>query len=48
MQPSHVRFRAFDREYGSLHRGETGIWEAMTKPHTLVDDSDPDTPLSQT
>ncbi len=36
-----------EREYGPLNRGETGIWEAMEKLDTLVDDSDPDTSLSQ-
>jgi inositol oxygenase len=36
-----------EREYGSLNHGETGIWEAMAKLDTLVDDSDPDTSLSQ-
>jgi inositol oxygenase len=36
-----------EHEYGSLNHGETGIWEAMEKLNTLVDDSDPDTSLSQ-
>src|SRR6202140_5165328 len=36
-----------EREYGSVNRSETGIWEAMEKLDTLVDDSDPDTSLSQ-
>jgi inositol oxygenase len=36
-----------EREYSSLNRGEMGIWEAMEKLNTLVDDSDPDTSLSQ-
>ncbi|HVW83588.1 MAG TPA: inositol oxygenase family protein [Bryobacteraceae bacterium] len=36
-----------EREYASLDRGEMGIWEAMEKLNTLVDDSDPDTSLSQ-
>jgi inositol oxygenase len=35
------------REYGSLNHAEMGIWEAMEKLDTLVDDSDPDTSLSQ-
>ncbi len=38
---------AREKEYGSLQRGEMGIWEAMEKLNTLVDDSDPDTNLSQ-
>jgi inositol oxygenase len=36
-----------EREYGSLNHGRMGIWEAMEKLDTLVDDSDPDTSLSQ-
>lgn len=36
-----------EREFGPLNRGEMGIWEAMEKLNTLVDDSDPDTSLSQ-
>jgi inositol oxygenase len=35
------------REYGALNHGEMGIWEAMEKLDRLVDDSDPDTSLSQ-
>ena len=38
---------AKQREYGSLNHAEMGIWEAMEKLDTLVDDSDPDTSLSQ-
>lgn len=34
-------------EYGRLNRGAKGIWEAMDFLNTLVDDSDPDTDLSQ-
>lgn len=34
-------------EYTSLTHGEMGIWEAMDFLNTLVDDSDPDTDLSQ-
>jgi len=34
-------------EYLSLNRREMGIWEAMEYLNTLVDDSDPDTDLSQ-
>lgn len=36
-----------EREYGSLNHGEMGILEAMEKLNALVDDSDPDTSLSQ-
>jgi Predicted HD phosphohydrolase len=35
------------RQYLSLNKGELGIWEAMEYLNTLVDDSDPDTDLSQ-
>jgi inositol oxygenase len=35
------------REYLALDRREMGIWEAMEYLNTLVDDSDPDTDLSQ-
>lgn len=35
------------REYGARTRGEMGIWEALDYLNTLVDDSDPDTDLSQ-
>lgn len=35
------------REYGAKQRGQMGIWEAMEYLNTLVDDSDPDTDLSQ-
>jgi inositol oxygenase len=34
-------------EYGSLRRGEKGIWEMGEYLNTLVDDSDPDTDLTQ-
>jgi inositol oxygenase len=34
-------------EYGSLTRGKTGIWEMADYLNTLVDDSDPDTDVSQ-
>jgi inositol oxygenase len=34
-------------EYGLLGRRKMGIWEAMEYLNTLVDDSDPDTDLSQ-
>jgi inositol oxygenase len=35
------------REYGSLSKSRMGIWEALEYLNTLVDDSDPDTDLSQ-
>jgi inositol oxygenase len=35
------------REYGALKKRRMGIWEAMEFLNTLVDDSDPDTNLSQ-
>jgi len=35
------------RQYLGKERGEMGIWEAMDYLNTLVDDSDPDTDLSQ-
>ncbi len=34
-------------EYGALSRRRMGIWEALDYLNTLVDDSDPDTDLSQ-
>jgi inositol oxygenase len=34
-------------EYGKLNRGKKSIWEAADYLNTLVDDSDPDTDLSQ-
>ncbi|HEX3985682.1 MAG TPA: inositol oxygenase family protein [Acidobacteriaceae bacterium] len=37
-----------ERAYGALSRGKRGIWEAADYLNTLVDDSDPDTDLSQT
>jgi inositol oxygenase len=36
-----------ERRFGGLTRGRMGIWEAMEKLNTLVDDSDPDTSLTQ-
>lgn len=36
-----------ERQFATLERGELGIWEAMERLNTLVDDSDPDTALSQ-
>lgn len=35
------------KQYGTLDRAKMGIWEAMEFLNTLVDDSDPDTDLSQ-
>jgi inositol oxygenase len=35
------------RQYGAKRRGEMGIWETLEYLNTLVDDSDPDTDLSQ-
>jgi inositol oxygenase len=37
-----------EKDYGSLTRGKRSIWEAADYLNTLVDDSDPDTDLSQT
>lgn len=34
-------------DYGRLQRAEMGVWEAMEFLDTLVDDSDPDTDLTQ-
>ena len=39
--------RAKKAQYGALNKREMGIWEAMEYLNTLVDDSDPDTDLSQ-
>jgi inositol oxygenase len=39
--------RAKRAEYEPLAKGEMGIWEAMERLNELVDDSDPDTDLSQ-
>jgi inositol oxygenase len=39
--------RAKRAEYEPLQKGEMGIWEAMERLNELVDDSDPDTDLSQ-
>jgi inositol oxygenase len=38
---------AKEREYGSRTRGRRSIWEAADYLNTLVDESDPDTDLSQ-
>jgi inositol oxygenase len=39
--------QAKKRQYCGKTRGEMGIWEALDYLNTLVDDSDPDTDLSQ-
>jgi inositol oxygenase len=39
--------QAKKRQYGAKLKGEMGIWEALEYLNTLVDDSDPDTDLSQ-
>src|SRR5215475_14174166 len=39
--------RAKKREFLPLQRRQMGIWETMEFLNTLVDDSDPDTDLSQ-
>lgn len=39
--------RAKEREYLPLRKWRMGVWEAMEFLNTLVDDSDPDTDLSQ-
>ena len=39
--------RAKKREYAPLAKRRMGVWEAMEYLNTLVDDSDPDTDLSQ-
>jgi inositol oxygenase len=39
--------QAMKRKYGAKTRGDMGIWEACEFLNTLVDESDPDTDLSQ-
>jgi inositol oxygenase len=39
--------RAMKRQYLALDRRRMGVWEALEFLNTLVDDSDPDTDLSQ-
>ena len=39
--------RAKKEQYGAKNKSEMGIWEALDFLNTLVDDSDPDTDLSQ-
>src|SRR5258708_31475355 len=38
---------AKEKEYFGLNKGEKSIWEAAEFLNTLVDDSDPDTALTQ-
>ena len=47
--PDIPRLRVMQKkaQYGSLVRGKKSIWEAADFLNTLVDDSDPDTDLSQ-
>ena len=44
---THDFVQAKRREFLSLSRRQMGVWEAMEFLNTLVDDSDPDTDLSQ-
>jgi inositol oxygenase len=44
---THEFAKSKQTEYGALSHGEMGIWEAMEKLNQLVDDSDPDTDLTQ-
>lgn len=44
---THAFAKAKRAQYATLDRSETGIWEMMEFLNTLVDDSDPDTDLSQ-
>src|SRR5436190_22135382 len=37
-----------EKQYFGLSRGKKGVWEAADYLNTLVDDSDPDTDLTQT
>lgn len=46
-QQTHDFVEAKKRQYSSKQHGEMGIWEALDYLNTLVDDSDPDTNLSQ-
>jgi inositol oxygenase len=39
--------QAKKKQYGALNQRKMGIWEALEYLNTLVDDSDPDTDLSQ-
>lgn len=44
---THAYVLGKEREYFGLKRGEKSIWEAAEFLNTLVDDSDPDTDLTQ-
>jgi inositol oxygenase len=44
---THAFAKAKRTQYEALNHGERGIWEMMEFLNTLVDDSDPDTDLSQ-
>jgi len=44
---THAFAKAKRAEYETLQKGKRGIWEMMEFLNTLVDDSDPDTDLSQ-
>ncbi len=44
---SHEYVRGKEKEYFGLSRGKKSIWEAAEFLNTLVDDSDPDTDLTQ-
>ncbi|MDX2267042.1 MAG: inositol oxygenase family protein [Bryobacter sp.] len=44
---THAFAKAKQAEYSALNKGERGIWEMMEFLNTVVDDSDPDTDLSQ-
>src|SRR5262245_44158672 len=47
-QEQTVEFvQAKRREYLSLDRARMGVWEAIERLDELIDDSDPDTALSQ-
>lgn len=39
--------KALEKKYGSMDRKKMGVWEALEYLNTFVDDSDPDTSLSQ-
>lgn len=39
--------RAKKQQYMAMQKGEMGVWDALEYLNTLVDDSDPDTDLSQ-
>src|SRR6201992_732799 len=44
---THEYVLAKEKEYFGLTRGQKSIWEAAEYLNTLVDDSDPDTDLTQ-